>query len=72
MGQTVRVFLLRIALPDRPGSLGAIATAMGTVGADISFAYSGRPDQLAADLRSKGVDLSGSEGSWMLRVSAPQ
>jgi len=46
--------------------------SLSTVGADISFAYSGRPDQLAADLRSKGVDLSGSEGSWMLRVSAPQ
>ncbi len=30
------MFLLRIALPDRPGSLGAVATAMGTVGADIS------------------------------------
>ncbi len=30
------VFLLRLALPDRPGSLGAVATAMGTVGADIN------------------------------------
>jgi hypothetical protein len=30
------VFLLRIALPDRPGSLGAVASAMGTVGADIN------------------------------------
>lgn len=30
------MFLLRIALPDRPGSLGALATAMGTVGADIN------------------------------------
>ncbi len=29
------MFLLRVALPDRPGSLGAVATAMGTVGADI-------------------------------------
>lgn len=27
--------LLRILLPDRPGSLGAVATAMGEVGADI-------------------------------------
>jgi len=46
--------------------------SLSTAGADISFAYAGRPDQLAADLRSKGIDLSGSEGSWMLRVSAPQ
>lgn len=36
MGQTVGVFLLRIALPDRPGTLGAVASAMGTVGADIN------------------------------------
>ncbi|MBP8920784.1 MAG: amino acid-binding protein [Micropruina sp.] len=27
--------MLRVALPDRPGSLGLVATAMGTVGADI-------------------------------------
>ena len=29
------MFLLRVALPDRPGPLGAVATAMGTRGADI-------------------------------------
>ena len=28
-------FLLRIVLPDRPGSLGLVASALGTVGADI-------------------------------------
>lgn len=28
-------FLLRLALPDRPGALGAVASALGTVGADI-------------------------------------
>lgn len=28
--------LLRVELPDRPGTLGHVATAMGTVGADIS------------------------------------
>lgn len=28
-------YLLRIVLPDRPGSLGAVATAMGAAGADI-------------------------------------
>lgn len=36
MGQTGRVFLMRVVLPDRPGSLGAVATAMGTVSADIN------------------------------------
>ena len=30
------VFLLRVALPDRPGSLGAVASVMGRVGADIN------------------------------------
>jgi len=30
------VFLMRVALPDRPGSLGAVASAIGLLGADIS------------------------------------
>jgi hypothetical protein len=29
------MFLLRVSLPDRPGALGLVATALGTVGADI-------------------------------------
>ena len=28
-------YLLRIVLPDKPGSLGAVATALGNAGADI-------------------------------------
>ena len=32
----VAVFLMRVTLPDRPGSLGAVATAMGGVGGDIN------------------------------------
>ena len=28
-------FVLRVVLPDRPGTLGAVATALGEVGADI-------------------------------------
>jgi len=28
-------FLLRVHVPDRPGSLGALATALASVGADI-------------------------------------
>ena len=46
--------------------------SISTAGADITFAYTGRPDQLASDLRSKGVDLSGSNGNWQLRVAGPQ
>jgi hypothetical protein len=34
--QAVEVsYLLRVVLPDRPGALGAVATALGAVGADI-------------------------------------
>lgn len=35
IGKTAGVMLLRVQLPDRPGSLGAVATAMGSAGADI-------------------------------------
>ncbi|MDQ3887012.1 MAG: ACT domain-containing protein, partial [Actinomycetota bacterium] len=28
-------FLIRVQLPDRPGALGALATAIGNTGADI-------------------------------------
>lgn len=30
------MYLMRVALPDRPGSLGAVATAIGSVGGDIN------------------------------------
>ena len=36
MHQDDGVFLMRVRLPDRPGSLGAVATAMGEVGGDIN------------------------------------
>lgn len=35
MGEDDPVFLIRVSLPDRPGALGAVASAMGTAGADI-------------------------------------
>lgn len=35
MRETVGVFLVRVALPDRPGSLGSVAAAMGQLKADI-------------------------------------
>lgn len=31
----IRVFMMRISLPDRPGSLGSVASAVGAAGADI-------------------------------------
>lgn len=49
---------LRISLPDRPGSLGRVATALGTAGADIA-----RVDVLGAEagqaVDDVFVDLSG-------------
>jgi hypothetical protein len=36
MGEDECVYLMRVALPDRPGSLGAVASAMGSVGGDIN------------------------------------
>src|SRR5215210_6841616 len=36
MRQDWLVFLMRVQLPDRPGSLGRVATALGDVGADIN------------------------------------
>jgi hypothetical protein len=44
------VFLMRVSLPDRPGSLGLIASAVGTVGADIrSIQIVGKEDGQAID-----------------------
>src|SRR3954452_4012140 len=36
MDKDGRVFLMRVRLPDRPGQLGAVASAMGGVGGDIN------------------------------------
>jgi hypothetical protein len=46
--------------------------SLSTSGADLRFAYSGRPDQLAADLRAKGVDLRNGDGGWVLQVVSGQ
>ena len=35
-------------------------------GADLSFAFSGRPDQLSAELRANGVRLSAGDFGWVL------
>jgi hypothetical protein len=38
-------------------------------GADVSFVYAGRADQLATDLRARGVDLTGEDNGWRLGAS---
>ncbi|SHF64097.1 hypothetical protein SAMN05443575_0515 [Jatrophihabitans endophyticus] len=67
-------FLLRLKLPDRPGALGAVATALGTVGADIlsvdvverspghatdDFVVELPPDRLADSLVSAAATVEG-------------
>lgn len=55
-------YLLRILLPDQPGSLGAVATALGGVGADIQSldvverGAEGAVDDLVVDLDSGLAD----------------
>ena len=46
--------------------------SLSTSGADLRFAYSGRPDQLASDLRAKGVDLRSADNGWVLQVASAQ
>jgi hypothetical protein len=46
--------------------------SISAAGADIRFAYNGRPDQLAADLKSRGVDLRGADGGWVAQVLTSQ
>ncbi|MCE6999642.1 amino acid-binding protein [Saccharothrix sp. S26] len=41
-------FLIRVQLPDRPGTLGAVATALGAIGADI----------LSVDVVERGAGLA--------------
>ncbi len=67
-------YLLRIVLPDRPGALGAVATALGRVGADIlsldviergpgmaidDLVVELPPDKLADSLVSAAVSVEG-------------
>lgn len=67
-------YLLRVVLPDRPGALGAVATALGTVGADIlsvdvieraagravdDFVVELPPDKLADSLVSAAATVRG-------------
>lgn len=42
--------------------------ALTTAGADISFNYAGRPDQLTSDLRARGVDIANESGGWLLKA----
>lgn len=51
---------------------GLAVESISSGGADISFIYAGRADQLQADLRSRGVDLRNGDDSWVLQVVSTQ
>ena len=77
------MFLMRITLPDRPGSLGSVATAMGGVGADINaveivekraegsvvddFIVDLPPNQLPETLVTACQNLPGVRVEWIAR-----
>jgi hypothetical protein len=76
------VFLMRVTLPDRPGSLGAVATAMGGVEADINaveivekgagivvddFIVDLPPNQLPETLVTACQSLPGVRVEWISR-----
>lgn len=76
------MFLVRVSLPDVPGSLGSVATAMGAVGADIAaveivqkhddrvvddFMLTLPPDRLPDALVSACQQLDGVSVEWISR-----
>jgi hypothetical protein len=76
------VFLMRVSLPDRPGSLGRVASAMGSVGADINaveivekgegtvvddFIVDLPPNQMPETIVTACQNLSGVRVEWISR-----
>ncbi len=67
-------FLLRVILPDKPGSLGAVATALGNAGADIlGVDVVERADGPALDARAVALPHGRGPGSswWCARPAIP-
>jgi hypothetical protein len=46
--------------------------SISTAGADLTFNYAGRPDQLAADLRARGLTLRGADRGYTIEVASAQ
>lgn len=51
---------------------GFAVESISAAGADLRFAFNGRPEQLAADLRSRGIDLRGAGDGWVAQVLTSQ
>ena len=79
------MLLLRVRLPDRPGALGAVASALGTIGADINlveiverhdgvgvndFILDLPPDQTVGSLVAACDSLPGVEVQWVRTTHA--
>jgi hypothetical protein len=45
-----------------------VVESFSATGADMKLAYSGRPDQLSADLRARGLSLAQDGGGWVLQA----
>lgn len=45
-----------------------VVESFSATGADMKLAYSGRPEQLSADLRARGLSLSQDSGGWVLQA----
>ena len=76
------VFLIRVTLPDRPGSLGAVATAIGRINGDINaveivekgmgmvvddFIVDLPPNQLPETIVTACQNLDGVHVEWISR-----
>jgi hypothetical protein len=46
--------------------------SISTAGADLTFNFAGRPEQLAADLRARGLALRGVDRGWTIEVASSQ
>ncbi|MBI1361671.1 MAG: hypothetical protein GC155_15445 [Alphaproteobacteria bacterium] len=46
--------------------------SLSTQGADLTFTYAGRPDQLANDLRARGLSIQNAGQGWLIEVASSQ
>ena len=46
--------------------------SISVAGADVTFNFAGRPEQLAADLRARGLTLRGVDRGWTIEVASAQ
>jgi hypothetical protein len=65
---------IRITLPDRPGALGRVGSALGAAGADWAAVLEYRPDGEAAGVVATSIRCPRADAvplGWPLRLSTP-